>query len=203
MKLALSLLAFLVASASAFSPLPVKQLVNSAASSASSSSLNLAVGKVAPDFSLPDQNGKIVTRSQIKKPLVVFFYPADASPGCTIQADTFNKRIQQIRSKYGAEVVGISGQDVNSKAKFAKGLGLNFSILADSKGDATRKAFDVPRAALGLLPGRVTYVLDAQGVCQAVYNDIADAAGHADFAEKALAELKPSKPSKGKALFSF
>ena len=113
---------------------------------------------------------------------------------CTKQAQSFNDQVQAIRKEYGAEVVGISGQDVASKEKFATDLSLNFSILAD-EGDATRKAFDVPRAAFGLLPGRVTYVLDKAGVCQKVHNDLADAASHVEVAKEALASIKPAKKS--------
>lgn len=159
-----------------------------------SSKLSLTVGEVAPDFSLVDQNGKTFTRSTVKKPLVVYFYPADATPGCTVQAKSFNDEVKDIRKKFGAELVGISGQDVASKQKFAKELGLDFSILADEK-DSVRKAFNVPKALLGLLPGRVTYVLDKQGVCQKVYNELADAASHVEAAKDALANMTPSKPS--------
>merc|ERR1711966_235790 len=89
-----------------------------------SAALNLAVGETAPDFSLVDQNGKTFTRSQCKKPLVVYFYPADATPGCTKQATAFQAEIQDIRKEFRADVVGVSGQDVASKQKFAADLGL-------------------------------------------------------------------------------
>jgi thioredoxin-dependent peroxiredoxin len=157
-----------------------------------SSTLNLAVGETAPDFALQDQNGKTVKRSSIKKPLVVYFYPADSTPGCTVQAQGFDNRIQEIRKKYGAEVVGVSGQNVESKQKFASDLGLSFSILAD-EGDKVRKAFAVPKAAFGLFPGRVTYVLDKNGVCQMVYDELVDAASHVEKAAKKLSELKVAK----------
>jgi peroxiredoxin Q/BCP len=65
-----------------------------------------------------------------------------------------------------------------------------------------RKAFAVPKAAFGLLPGRVTYVLDKDGVCQKVYNDLADAASHVEVAKAALNEIKGAKPV-AKPLFSF
>ena len=113
--------------------------------SKTSSALNLAVGETAPDFELADQNGKVVKRSSIKKPLVVYFYPADSTPGCTVQAQSFNEQVNEIRKKFGADLVGISGQGAESKQKFAEELGLTFSILAD-EGDKVRKAFDVPRA---------------------------------------------------------
>ena len=92
MKLAIGSL--LVAGAAAFAP--------AANSRVSSSALNLAVGEVAPDFALVDQNGKTVKRSSFKKPLVVYFYPADSTPGCTVQATEFNNDIKDIRKTYGA-----------------------------------------------------------------------------------------------------
>ena len=88
--------------------------------------------------------------------------------------------------------VGISGQGAASKQKFAQELGLDFSILSD-EGDAVRSAFKVPKAAFGFLPGRVTYVLDKNGVCTSVYDNIADAASHIGAAKEALAAMKPAK----------
>ncbi len=178
------ILAALIGSSSAFAP--------SASPLTKSLALNLAVGEAAPDFSLVDQNGKTVTRSTIKKPLVVYFYPSDSTPGCTVQAQTFDARIKEIRKEFGAEVVGVSGQGVESKQKFAQDLGLGFSILAD-EGDKVRKAFQVPRAAFGLFPGRVTYVLDKNGVCQLIYDELVDAASHVDKAANKLKELKSTK----------
>ena len=103
--------------------------------------------------------------------------------------------MKDIRKTYGAELVGVSGQDVKSKQAFAKELGLDFSILAD-EGDKVRKAFNVPKAAFGLLPGRVTYVLDKNGVCQKVYDDLADAASHVEVAKETLAGMKSTgKPA--------
>ena len=136
MKFAAVLSALLAATASGF-------VANQP--SKATSALNLAVGETAPDFELKDQNGKVVKRSSIKKPLVVYFYPADSTPGCTVQAQSFNQQVNEIRKNFGAELVGISGQGAESKQKFAEELGLTFSILAD-EGDKVRKAFAVPRA---------------------------------------------------------
>mmetsp|Transcript_24105 Transcript_24105/g.47878 ORF Transcript_24105/g.47878 Transcript_24105/m.47878 type:complete len:196 (-) Transcript_24105:31-618(-) len=175
----------LAVSATAFVPTP--------SSESRSSALNLAVGDTAPEFKLVDQNGKTVTRSAIKKPLVVYFYPGDSSKGCTIEANAFNENVGEIRKKYGAEVVGISGQDEDSKAKFSEELGgLDFSILADN-GDEVRQAFGVPKALFGLFPGRVTYVLDKTGECVKVYDELGDAKSHVGAASDALDELKPVK----------
>ena len=188
MKTSVALIAAFAAGASAFAP--------STTSSSSSSALNLSVGETAPDFSLVDQNGKTFTRSKNKKPLVVYFYPADSTPGCTVQAKEFQKEIQSIRKEYKADVVGISGQGAESKQKFASELGLDFSILAD-EGDAVRKAFSVPKAAFGFLPGRVTYVLNKDGVCTSVYDNLADAASHIQAAKAALGEMAPAKATAG------
>merc|ERR1712127_735029 len=165
-------------------------------SRSSNTALNLAVGETAPDFSLVDQNDKTFTRSKNKKSLVVYFYPADSTPGCTVQAKAFQEEIQSIRKEFKADVVGISGQGAESKQKFAAELGLDFSILAD-EGDEVRKAFGVPKAAFGFLPGRVTYVLDKDGVCTSVYNNLGDAASHIEAAKDALAEMQPAKKSGG------
>lgn len=182
--------ALVCGSAAAFAP--------AATVSRQSTALDLAVGESAPDFSLVDQNGKTFTRSKNKKPLVVYFYPADSTPGCTVQATKFNEEIESIRKQYKADVVGISGQGAESKQKFAEELGLSFSILAD-EGDEVRKSFGVPKAAFGFLPGRVTYVLDKEGVCQSVYDNLADAASHIEAAKDALDEMQPAK----KEGFSF
>mmetsp|Transcript_2665 Transcript_2665/g.5738 ORF Transcript_2665/g.5738 Transcript_2665/m.5738 type:complete len:192 (+) Transcript_2665:49-624(+) len=170
-------------SASAFAP---------ASTARQNTALNLKVGETAPDFALEDQNGKTFKRSAAKKPLVVYFYPADSTPGCTVQAKAFQEEIQSIRKEFKADVVGISGQGAESKQKFAQELGLDFSILADEK-DAVRKEFGVPKAAFGFLPGRVTYVLDKDGVCTSVYDNLGDAASHIVKAKEALAEMKPAK----------
>ena len=190
MKISASLITAFATSASAFAPTSII--------SKQSSALNLAVGESAPDFSLVDQNGKTFTRSKNKKPLVVYFYPADSTPGCTVQATAFNDEITAIRKEYKADVVGISGQGAESKQKFAAELGLDFSILAD-EGDEVRKAFKVPKAAFGFLPGRVTYVLDKNGVCTSVYDNLTDAASHINAAKDALSEMTPNK----KASFSL
>ncbi len=189
-----AIFSLLIASASAFAPAP-------AASKASLSQLNLKVGEVAPDFSLQDQNGKTVKRSSIKKPLVVYFYPADATPGCTVQATSFQEQVNDLRKTYGAELVGISGQDVESKQAFAKELGLTFSILAD-EGDEVRKAFKVPKGAF-VLPGRVTYVLDKNGECVSVYDNLVDAKSHVEAATDALAEIKAAAPASSNPFASF
>ena len=99
-----------------------------------------------------------------------------------------------MREKYDAEIIGISSQDVQSKKAFACDLDLQYPILADVK-DEARKAFQVPRSGLGLLPGRVTYVLDETGKCIHMYENLLDAVSHVDKAMTALESLKSSRHS--------
>eukprot|EP00984_Skeletonema_dohrnii_P021638 scaffold10854_cov155-Skeletonema_dohrnii-CCMP3373.AAC.18 len=133
--------------------------------------LNLKVGEIAPDFALVDQNGKTFKRSAVKKPLVVYFYPADSAPESSVQAKAFQEEIQSIRNEFKADVVGISGQGAESTQKFAQELGLDFSILSDER-DIVRKEFGVPTDIRQ--PGSVTYVLDKDGACTSVYDNLAD-----------------------------
>ena len=125
--------------------------------------------------------------------LILFYFPnLQHHTHNSVQAKAFQEEIQSIRKEFKADVVGISGQGAESKQKFAQELGLDFSILAD-EGDVVRKEFGVPKAAFGFLPGRVTYVLDKDGVCTSVYDNLADAASHIEKAKEALTEIQPAK----------
>ena len=93
------------------------------------------IGKKAPAFTLADQDGEKHRLSQYAgKPVVLYFYPKDDTSGCTKEACGFRDEKKKY-DKAGAVVLGVSPQDVKSKAKFAAKLGLNFPILADAPGD--------------------------------------------------------------------
>ncbi|KAL6861874.1 hypothetical protein ACP4OV_017574 [Aristida adscensionis] len=127
-------------------------------------------GSVPPNFTLKDQNGKPVSLSKFKgKPVVVYFYPADETPGCTKQACAFRDSYEKFK-KAGAEVIGISGDDPASHRAFAQKYRLPFTLLSD-EGNRVRKDWGVPADLFGTLPGRQTYVLDKNGVVQYVYNN--------------------------------
>ena len=98
------------------------------------------------------------------------------------------------------ELVNLPLKGAESKQKFAQELGLDFSILAD-EGDAVRKSFNVPKALFGAFPGRVTYILDKDGVCTSAYDNLGDAASHIGKAKEALAEIAPA--SSGKKVFGL
>ncbi|EER88006.1 hypothetical protein BDA96_10G087700 [Sorghum bicolor] len=127
-------------------------------------------GSVPPNFTLKDQNGKPVSLNKFKgKPVVVYFYPADETPGCTKQACAFRDSYEKFK-KAGAEVIGISGDDAASHKAFAQKYRLPFTLLSD-EGNRVRKEWGVPADLFGTLPGRQTYVLDKQGVVQYIYNN--------------------------------
>lgn len=142
-------------------------------------------GRVPPSFTLKDQDGRNVSLSKYKgKPVVLYFYPADETPGCTKQACAFRDSYEKFK-KAGAEVVGISGDDPSSHKAFAKKYRLPFTLLSD-EGNRVRKEWGVPADLFGALPGRETYVLDRNGVVQLVYNNQFQPEKHVDETLKLL-----------------
>ena len=120
------------------------------------------VGSPAPEFTLPDQDGVPVSLASLRGSwVVVYFYPKDDTPGCTAESCSFRDSHEAFTDA-GAKVIGISSDSVDSHRAFATKHSLPFTLLAD-EGGAVRKQFGVGRT-LGLLPGRVTYVIDPQGV---------------------------------------
>ena len=134
-------------------------------------------GEKAPYIELEDQNGRMVDTGELtgKGWLVLYFYPKDETPGCTAQACTFRDHYEDL-SDAGATVVGISSDSVKSHKDFAEHHRLPFILLSDAEGKA-RKAFDVPKS-VGLLPGRVTYVIDKDGFVRMIFNSQFKAAEH-------------------------
>jgi peroxiredoxin Q/BCP len=109
----------------------------------------LAPGDMAPEFSLPDQDGKSVSSDSLNgKPAVVYFYPADDTPGCTTEACQFNDNLQQFQQA-GVPVVGVSPNDAKSHVRFRNKYGLKFTLLSDP-GHQTMAAY----GAWGDRPGR-------------------------------------------------
>ncbi len=151
---------------------------------------SLNVGSAIPAFTLPDQNGNPFNLNDVlgKKNLVIYFYPKDDSPGCTKEACSFRDQYE-VFTEADALVIGISGQSVESHASFAKKHHLSFTLLSD-KGNVIRKLFGVPTNLFGLLPGRVTYVVDKSGKVIMVINSQVQATKHVDDALQVLKELK-------------
>jgi len=124
--------------------------------------MNATVGQPAPDFTLPDQDGNAVSLRDLHGGWsVVYFYPADDTPGCTAEACSFRDSFEEFTDA-GARVIGVSSDSVEKHKAFATKYKLPFTLLADTEGTA-RQAWGVGKT-MGLLPGRVTYVLDPEGV---------------------------------------
>ncbi|MCT0226048.1 peroxiredoxin [Synechococcus sp. CS-1328] len=148
----------------------------------------LAPGDRAPLVALPDQNGVERRSDQLGgKALVLFFYPKDDTPGCTMEACAFRDSYADLQG-LGAEVWGVSGDDTASHQRFATRHQLPYPLLVD-RGNGLRKAFGVP-GVLGLLPGRVTYVIDGQGMVRHVFNNLLDGPAHRREAIQALHQLQ-------------
>ncbi len=134
------------------------------------------VGERAPDFTLPDANGREVRLADFQgRPVVLYFYPKDETPGCTKEACSFRDQYQDFQDA-GAEVIGVSSDSSDSHRRFAERHRLPFRLLAD-QGGKVRKLYGVP-ATLGLLPGRVTFVIDAEGVVRHAFNSQLAATRH-------------------------
>ncbi|XHH08815.1 MAG: peroxiredoxin [Candidatus Bathyarchaeia archaeon] len=146
------------------------------------------VGDKAPDFTLPSQMGDNVTLSEYlgKKNVVLYFYPKDESPGCTKEACSFRDNYQELTG-LGAEVLGVSGQSIESHKSFATHHGLPFILLSDAE-NKVRELYGVP-STMGILPGRVTYVIDKQGVVRSIFVSQTHAERHVEEAKKALKEI--------------
>ncbi len=155
----------------------------------------LQIGDKCPQFKLPNQYGEIVDSSAFigKKISVIFFYPKDETPGCTKEACSFRDRNADFQA-LGCEVIGISSDSVASHRKFSVKHELNYSILADTK-KQVRKAFGVPANLFGLIPGRVTYIVDKNGIIQGIYNSQTDPFGHTEHAYQKVLELTDNAPT--------
>ena len=147
------------------------------------------VGSSIPSFSLFTQNGELFDIQSVlgKKKLVIYFYPKDDTPGCTAEACAFRDQFEDFEQA-GAMVIGISGQSVESHKSFALKHRLNFTLLSDT-GNKVRKLFGVPTSFLGLLPGRVTYVVGLDGKVVYVFNSQLNAQAHVEKSVEILKQL--------------
>jgi thioredoxin-dependent peroxiredoxin len=151
----------------------------------------LKAGERAPDFRLPDQDGREVTLAGLLRdgPLVLYFYPADFTPGCTKEACTIRDMHDEIAAA-GMRVIGIAPQDAASHARFRKKHGLQFTLLADPDKKAV-KAYGVD-GPLGLVVRRATFLVGADGIIRdAVLADLR-IGRHEEFIRKAIAAAPSS-----------
>ncbi len=148
----------------------------------------IAVGEPAPDFDLEIVGGgRVQLRDALTRgPLVLFFYPKDATPGCTVEVCSFRDAYQDFVDA-GAQVIGVSSDTVVSHGRFATKYDLPYPLASDP-GGKVRDAYGVPKT-LGLIPGRVTFVIDRDGLVRSVFNSQFGADKHVPAALEALRAL--------------
>jgi thioredoxin-dependent peroxiredoxin len=150
------------------------------------------VGDKAPDFTLPAQSGAPVRlRYRLgARVVVLYFYPKDDTRGCTAEACAFRDSYE-VFTGAGAEVIGVSSGSVGTHAAFAGQHKLPFTLLSD-EGGRVRKRYGVP-AVLGLLPGRVTYVIDRRGVVRHVFSSMTNISQHVGDALEVVWRLQAGR----------
>ena len=146
---------------------------------------SLQIGDRAPDFSATAHNGQRIALSDYRgqRGLVLFFYPKDGTSVCTKEACAFRDAYEKF-AEAGADVVGVSSDTDEKHREFAAQHQLSFPLISDADG-ALRKAFDV-RKTLGLIPGRVTYVIDKDGIIRHIYSALLASDEHVRQALQAL-----------------
>lgn len=148
----------------------------------------IQIGDKLPHFKATKQDGSTFDSNSIhNKSIVIYFYPKDFTPGCTTQACSFRDAYQDFQD-LGAEVIGVSGDSVNSHQNFQQKHKLPFILLSDSD-RKLRKLFGVPSTLFGLIPARVTYVFNSSGIAIYIFDNIS-AKNHIT---KALEAIKKSK----------
>jgi len=152
--------------------------------------MELKIGDKIPNFTSKDTNGNDFNSLDVigKKPLVIYFYPKDNTPGCTTQACSFRDQYEDFKD-LGAEVIGISGDSIESHQKFTQQYRLPFILLSDSD-KKIRTLFGVPSSLFGLIPGRVTYVADTTGTVIIIFDSM-KAKNHISKALEAIKEIQP------------
>ncbi|PAM94196.1 peroxiredoxin [Flavobacterium sp. IR1] len=150
--------------------------------------MSLKTGDIVPNFTAEDSHGEVFESQSLlgRKPLVIYFYPKDNTPGCTTEACSFRDQYEDFKD-LGAEVIGISSDSVKSHQKFAHKHQLPFILLSDHD-KKLRHLFGVRNNLFGLLPGRVTYIIDRNGVVIYIFDSM-NAAKHIPKALKIIKEL--------------
>lgn len=151
-----------------YTALPIeKENVMTAHGAAASANSNIKEGEPAPDFSLPATGGETISLSKLKgKNVVLYFYPKDDTPGCTIEAKDFRDRMKEFESQ-NTVILGVSKDSIKSHDKFREKFCLPFPLLSDESGSVC-EAYGVwveksmyGKKYMGI--DRVTFLIDKQG----------------------------------------
>ncbi|KZT50968.1 AhpC-TSA-domain-containing protein [Calocera cornea HHB12733] len=145
------------------------------------------VGKPAPTFTLPNQDGVEYTLKPGEgKPIALFFYPKSGTYGCTREACAFrDSQETEVYKSTQCEVVGVSADGVSAQKKFVDEHKLTYNILSD-KDRKVRELYKVPKGLMGLSDGRTTFIIDKKGIVRAVADGVMNYAGHVKFVEQWL-----------------
>jgi peroxiredoxin Q/BCP len=148
------------------------------------------LGNIAPDFTLPDEDGKMRSLSDFKgQNVILYFYPKDMTAGCTLEAQEFRDHEYEIGDLNGV-VLGVSADGADSHKEFCREQGLNFNLLSDEDGEVCRM-YDVWReksifGAKHMGIERTTFLIDAEGKVRNIYANVKPL-GHA---EKVIEDLR-------------
>ncbi|MFM6946346.1 MAG: peroxiredoxin [Flavobacteriales bacterium] len=150
---------------------------------------DIKIGDDCPLFSLPDSRAQAIDMQEYvgKKIVVLFFYPKDDTPGCTKEACAFRDAYADFLD-LGCEVFGISSDDALSHQAFQDKHQLPYPLLADTQ-KKVRQLFGVPRSLFGLIPGRVTYIVDLNGKIAGIFNSQTNPVGHIKEALRVVRSL--------------
>ena len=150
----------------------------------------MKIGDQCPELNFQNQYGKPIEFHKIlgKKNIVFFFYPKDFTPGCTKEACSFRDNYEQFKA-FNCEIIGVSSDTEKRDLSFSEKYELNYHLIADTK-QKLRKSFDVPKNILGLIPRRVTFIINEKRTCIGIYNSMSNAEGHISYALSCLKEEK-------------
>jgi peroxiredoxin Q/BCP len=150
------------------------------------------VGDKIPYFILRDQHDDPLAIEELigKNNLVIYFYPKDETAGCTAEACSFRDQYEDFTA-LGSEVIGISADSPDSHRKFAANHRLPFRLLSDP-GNKVRKLFGVPGTFLGIIPGRVTYIVDRSGTVRHIFNSQFQTRKHVEESMRIIQALDAS-----------
>jgi peroxiredoxin Q/BCP len=159
-----------------------------AATKSESMKSKVQVGDLAPDFTLPTQSGEPITLSSFrgKKAVVLYFYPKDYTAGCTAEACAFRDSYEVFKDA-GAEVIGVSSDSEESHRRFGASYQLPFLLVSDKQG-ALKKRYGAS-SMMGLLPGRVTYIIDKEGIVRHIFTSQFAAEKHVTVALETVTSL--------------
>lgn len=154
--------------------------------------MRLKVGDAAPDFTLPSQTGEPVNLKDFigRKEIVLYFYPKDDSSGCTAEACAFRDSYGVFKER-GAEVVGVSSDSIDSHRGFASRNNLPFILLSDVDGKV-RKLYGTS-STFGLIPGRVTYIIDRRGIVRHIFSSQLNPKKHVEEALETLKKVQEAE----------